>query len=217
MERAGVRRIDLESWPRRETFELYRNFRFPCFGVCADVEIGPMRRELKAQDTSFTVGIVYVLARAANLVPEFRQRIRGADVVEHERVHPSITVLTEDDSLSFCTMDLDESFAAFAEDATKAIARAKAHPTLQDEPGRDDLLFMTAIPWISFTSFTHPIPASPPDSVPRIAWGKYREECGRLMMPLAVQAHHALIDGVHAGRFFEAVQGFVSEPARWIR
>jgi chloramphenicol O-acetyltransferase len=27
-----------------------------------------------------------------------------------------------------------------------------------------------------------------------------------------VQAHHALIDGIHAGRFYEKVQDYLSDP-----
>ncbi len=71
---------------------------------------------------------------------------------------------------------------------------------------------MTAIPWVSFTSFTHPTHLNPSDTVPRFAWGKFFEESGSLKMPLAVQVHHALMDGVHVGRFYAAVQEYLSEP-----
>jgi len=30
------------------------------------------------------------------------------------------------------------------------------------------------------------------------------------MMPLSLQAHHALVDGVHVGRFFEAVEAIAA-------
>jgi len=42
--------------------------------------------------------------------------------------------------------------------------------------------------------------------VPRIIWGKYFDQNGRAMMPLAVQAHHALVDGRDMGAYFEKVQ-----------
>ena len=31
-------------------------------------------------------------------------------------------------------------------------------------------------------------------------------------MPLAVQVHHALMDGVHVGRFYALMQEYLSEP-----
>ena len=56
---------------------------------------------------------------------------------------------------------------------------------------------MTAIPWVSFTSFSHPIHLAAADSVPRFALGKIIEEGESLKMPLDVQGHHALMDGLH--------------------
>ncbi|WP_428866904.1 CatA-like O-acetyltransferase [Clostridium sediminicola] len=51
--------------------------------------------------------------------------------------------------------------------------------------------------WVSFTSITHPIQMNPVHSVPRIAWGKYFEENGKIKLPLSVQVHHSLVDGIH--------------------
>jgi chloramphenicol O-acetyltransferase len=39
--------------------------------------------------------MVYAITRAANAIPEFRYRIRPGQVVEHEVVHPGITVLAQ--------------------------------------------------------------------------------------------------------------------------
>ena len=78
-------------------------------------------------------------------------------------------------------------------------------------PG-DDLLYMTSIPWVSFTSVMHPLDLHPVDSVPRFAWGKYFKESDLLKMPLSVQAHHALMDGIHAGRFYTIVQDYLYQP-----
>ncbi len=87
----------------------------------------------------------------------------------------------------------------------------KEHPWV-DAVGRDDYLYMTAIPWVSFTSFMHPMHLQPADSVPRFAWGKFFEEGNLLKMPLNVQAHHALMDGVHMGRFYTEVQDYLHHP-----
>jgi chloramphenicol O-acetyltransferase type A len=92
------------------------------------------------------------------------------------------------------------------------MAAAKERPTLQDPPGRDDLLFMTAIPWVSFTSFAHPMKLHPADSVPRFAWGKYFKEGGLVKMPLSVQGHHALMDGIHMARFYTEIQDYLHHP-----
>jgi chloramphenicol O-acetyltransferase type A len=71
---------------------------------------------------------------------------------------------------------------------------------------------MTAIPWISFTSFMHPLHLHPVDSVPRFAWGKFFADGEALKMPFSVQGHHALMDGLHAARYIERVQRYLNRP-----
>jgi chloramphenicol O-acetyltransferase type A len=180
--------------------------------MCANVDLTEFYPFVIQRDISFNVATVYVLARAANAIPEFRYRIRAGEAVEHEVVHPATTILTNEDLFSFCQIDYTEDFSMFAARAAERIAYVKEHPTVKDEPGQDDLLFMTAIPWVSFTSFMHPLDLSPVDSVPRFAWGKFFEDGESLQMPLSVQAHHALMDGIHMGRYYAKVQDYLDDP-----
>jgi len=207
-----MRTIDMQTWSRREHFEVFSAFDHPHFGMCANVDLTKFYPVVKQRDISFNVATVYVIARAANAIPEFRYRIRAGGVVEHEIVHPSTTVLTKEDVFSFCTFDYTEDFALFAARAVEQIAQVQEHPKVEDSPDQDNLLYMTAIPWVSFTSFMHPMHLQPADSVPRFAWGKLFEDGELLKMPLSVQAHHALMDGVHVGKFYAEVQGYLRQP-----
>ena len=207
-----MRRINVETWPRREQFEKFRAWEHPHFNLCANVDITAFYPAVKQRGLSFTVAVMYVIARTANAIPEFRYRIRGKTVVEHEIVHPSTTILRPDDLFTFCSVEYSEDFAVFAARAAERIAYVKEHPTLKDEPGQDNLLYLTAVPWVSFTSVMHPLPTHPADSVPRFAWGKFFAEGRFLKMPLSVQGHHALMDGVHAGKFYLQAQECFDQP-----
>ena len=207
-----MRTIDMRTWPRREHFKVYSAFDHPHFSMCAHVDLTAFHPYIRERQISFTLAIVYVIARAANAIPEFRYRMRPGVVVEHEIVHPSTTILASEDLFSFCTMDYIEEFSLFAPKAAERIARAQEQATLEDEPERDDLLFMTAIPWVTFTSFTHPMHFDPSDSIPRFAWGKFFEDGECLKMPLDVQGHHALMDGIHMGKFYAEVQSYLHQP-----
>ena len=99
--------------------------------------------------------------------------------------------------------------------AAEQIAFVLGHPQVKDEPGQDNLLYLTAIPWVSFTGFMHPIDF-PVDSVPRFAWGKFFQDGQSLKMPLSVQAHHALMDGLHMGRYFEKVGDYLRHPGSFL-
>jgi len=207
-----MRKIDMQTWPRRAHFELFRHFDHPHFSLCANVDIGATYAAVKERGFSISTAIIYLIARVANEIPEFRYRMRGDQVVEHAIVDPSPTILTPGDLFSFCTIRYTEDFAEFAARAAERMAAVRQQIVLSDEPGRDDLLFMTVLPWVSFTSFTHPTHLNPSDTVPRFAWGKFFEDGAALKLPLAVQVHHALMDGVHAGRFYALIQEYLSEP-----
>lgn len=198
---------------RRKHFAFFRNMDQPHFNIVANVDITTFLGTVKAQPLPFTPAMVYLLARAANEIAVFRWRIRGQEVVEHPSVHPSFTVSTDvSDVFSFCTVDYHPSAPVFLADALATMERMKTYPDFEDEPDRDDFLFMSAIPWISFTGLTHAMHYSPVDAVPRISWGKYFAQGDRQLMPLAVQAHHALVDGSDMGKYFTRVQALLDAP-----
>lgn len=207
-----MRTIDMQTWPRREHFRLFKTFNHPHFGMVANVDITEFYPYIKQHGYSLTISVTYLIARAANAIPEFRQRIRSEQVVEHEIVHPGITILINDDIFSFATFEYTEDFPKFAVRAEEVIAYVKTRPSLNEDSQSDDRLFMSPIPWVSFTSFMHPMQLHPEDSIPRFAWGKFFKEGDTLKMPLQVQGHHAVMDGLHVGRFYEKMQDYFYHP-----
>src|SRR4030042_6529407 len=171
-----MRSIDMQTWSRREHFEFFKTFNHPHFNMCANMDLTEFYPYVKEHGFSLTSAIIYVISRAANAVPEFRYRLRDREIVEHDTVSPSVTILVNDELFSFCTIDYCQAFGEFADRAARLITTVKGHPTLKNPPGRDDLLYMTAIPWVSFASFTHPMRLHPADSIPRFAWGKFFED-----------------------------------------
>ena len=55
----------------------------------------------------------------------------------------------------------------------------------------------------------------PVDSIPRVSWGKYFEDNGKIKMPISVQVHHAMMDGLHVGRYFEMIQDILDTPEKY--
>jgi chloramphenicol O-acetyltransferase type A len=208
-----MRSIDMQTWSRRQHFNLYNSFNHPHFNMCANVDLTQFLPYLKQNGISFNAAFVYLVSRTANEVPEFRYRIHGDVVIEHEIVHPSTTVLVSEEVFSFLSLTHVDDFHVFVAEYSEKMAYVKTHPTLEDASKDDDMLFMTAIPWVSFTSFMHPINMHPCDTIPRFAWGKYFMEGERVRMPLSVQGHHAVMDGLHMARFYEKIQSYLDEPA----
>lgn len=201
-----MRYIEIDHPHRRKHFDFFRRMDQPHFNVCANVDITELQAQLAAHRVPFTPVMVYLLARTANAIPEFRRRIRDDQLVEHDVVHPSVTVATDSGVFGFCEIGYLEELPTFVADAQSRMAAMAENPSMENEPGCDDYLFLSSFPWVSFTGISHAMHYHPCDSVPRITWGKYFEVNGTTQLPLAVQTHHAVVDGSHVGRYFQGIQ-----------
>jgi len=214
-----VRVIDQENWPRRQHFGIFRGFDHPHISLSVQVDITDLWEKRDRLHASPTTGLVYVLTKAANRVPELRQRIRGEQVVEHDVIHPLIPVLSRDDRFSPCPLSYDDCFRSFAADTEERIAKAKERVSLDgwvyDKNGhlkRDDLLSITVLPWLSFTAFSLTRPWE--DSIPLLAYGKVLGDGSRDHLPVSIDFHHGLVDGLHIARLVEFTEEEAKELAR---
>ncbi|SFX64546.1 chloramphenicol O-acetyltransferase type A [Thermoactinomyces sp. DSM 45891] len=204
-----MKTINRETWKRAKHFDYFRKLDMPHFCTTANVDITRFRVWCKENRFPFFLTITYLASRVANEIPEFRYRIRGEEVVEHEVAHPSYTIMTDEGVYDYLTAPHHPDLATFIQVAHELTVEAKKQVRLVDGVDRDDVLYFTSMPWVSFTSFMHPISLSPVDSIPRIAWGKYFEENGLVKMPLSVHAHHSLMDGEHVGRYYLLFQEYL--------
>lgn len=160
--------IDIENWNRKDHYNHFKQLSYPHFNICANVDITRFYKYIKETKKPFFISILFASTKAANSIEEFKLRIRDDKVIEHETVNPSFTVMTENEVFSFCTVKFINEFNNFKTNTSIEIEKSKNNVNVEDEPGRDDLLFITSIPWVSFTTITHPINMNPVDSIPRI-------------------------------------------------
>jgi len=207
-----MKEIVFESAHRRKHFEFFNNMEIPHFNLVAHVDFETVAKFIKSNSLHFTSVVIYLICKTANNIPELRQRIRGEKVIEHDVVHPSFTVPTEgSDVFSFCYLNYSNDFQRFSIDVCNSIKSSQNTPSFEDEQDRDDFLFLSAMPWVHFTGFSHAMHTKGVGSVPRIVWGKMGGSGGYLL-PLGIQAHHALVDGSHAGKFFHIFQEYCANP-----
>lgn len=202
------RRLDLATWKRRQHFEFFRGYSNPFFNLCAEVDVTELvQRCSDPGGPSFFLASLHLSLQAANAVEELRYRIRGDEVVVHEVIHGGSTVLLADETFVFAYFEYDPDFPRFAAAAAAELERVKSGSgELVAHEDRDDLIHYSVIPWVSFTSFAHARDLARPSSVPKIVFGKHHETEGRRRLPVSVEVHHALADGLHVGRFFERFQ-----------
>lgn len=213
---SGMRYLDLEGWPRKEHFHFFRKYSYPHFNICANIDISRLLPRVKEGGHSFYHTFIYLVSRAANDMAEFRYRIRGDGVVEHDVVHPGFTVMKGDGPYRNCAAAYESDIYEFYRSAAQAVEALEHAGLGGNTEGRDDLLYITCMPWVAFTSCMHPLHLEPPDCIPRMAWGAYFTEHGAVKIPLSVQVHHGLMDGYHLGRYFVAMQDLADHPERYL-
>jgi len=205
--------LDTEAWSRRHLFRLFKDYDAPYFNVCADVDVTALLAFARERGLSCSVTYHFLSTKTANELEPFRYRLHGERVLVHERVDAGAIVLLPDDSFTFVYFDFEEDFTAFHDRARAAVERARREPPpLDARADRDDLVYHSVIPWVSFTSISHARHSRLRNGIPKVTFGKYRDVAGRTLMPVSVEVNHALMDGLHVGRFFERFQSHCSDP-----
>ncbi|MEJ2389273.1 MAG: CatA-like O-acetyltransferase [Chromatiaceae bacterium] len=151
-------RIDLSRYPRRALLEAFKDRELPCFSVTCNVEIGALRQRLALTGHRFFITMSWILSVAANRIPELRHRLIDGELYEFERVDPGYTVLLDDHTFSFCDSVHREDFDVYYADVECRIAAARADPD-RSTGDKHHMIFITNVPWLSFTAVTHPFSA----------------------------------------------------------
>lgn len=212
-----MRNLLFDDHHRQKHFDFFRKMDQPHFNICIHADVTETIKLIKSEGLHFTANMVYLISRVANSIPCFRQRIREDVIVEHEFVHPSFTVQTQSsDVFSFCYVPYQPDYRLFVEEVGEAMDRMQETPSFEDDENRDDYLFLSALPWLRFTGLNHAMHYSPVDSVPRITWGKFYQQGDRYLIPLSIQAHHALVNGRDVGTYCSLFEDLGANPHNWI-
>ncbi len=197
--------IDMATWPRKSQFDFFKQLPAPHFSITASVHVAALVKQREKEGLSFFNAFLYCIMTAANAVPELRLRFRKDTVVEHHVVNASVTVPLNDDRFAFCGIEYVPEWKAFNASCVDALEKAKQQNRLQEHiDTSDEWIFLSCLPWMNFTALTNPH-GGPDDCIPRISWGKLDSQGSNKTIPVSVQVHHALVDGIHVGRFYEAL------------
>lgn len=196
--------IDINASSRKAHYEYFRSMSYPYVGVTVNVELTRMMQKRKETGDPFFLRLLYHTERAANCIPEFRQRIIGEDIFEFPWCPSSHTIAKADGTYAYCVLNSNTSFEEFLPLARAAQENCRLNGTIEEDDSAIASLFISSVPWFSYTALVQPVP-SPADTNPRISWGKYFEDGNRIKVPLSVLCHHALVDGLHIGQFYDAL------------
>lgn len=209
---AGLEIINLDTWERTTHYNFFKRMDYSHYNIGVNLDITRSLAKLKENGIPFYYAMIYAATYALNQVKEFRYRIRGEQVVLHDVIHPCFTDMSDGtDLFKMVMVNLEESILDFTKKAKEKADNQTDYFVFEDVEGRDDLTYITCIPWVSFTHLSHTISFNKDDSIPRLAWGKFFKEGDKSLLPFSVQAHHSFVDGIHMGKYIDCLQGYLNE------
>ncbi len=209
--------LDLKNWIRRDLFEFFVGFDKPYFNICTQLDVTNLLAALSNRPgLSVSMAYHYFALRAANEIEPFRYRLEDRQVIVYDVIHGGTTVLLPSENFTLAYFEYDVDFEKFMAGAEGALQEALAGDGAFFPNPREDMIHFTTLPWVSFTSFSHARNWGREDSVPKIAFGKFVEANGRTLLPFSVEVHHALMDGLHVGRYVARLEEALREPETYM-
>ena len=221
--RMNYRIIDRETYYRKGVF---RHFSEDCkcsISLTARVDVTDLAAYARETGTKFYLDFLYILCRVMNSREDYRMGYlwETDELICYDVVHPIQYVFHEDTET--CTPVYTEycpDYARFCTNALRDLEEAKKRRTYAlDTAHHPNWFDASCIPWLSYDALHIELPDGYLYLAPIVNWGRYREENGRLMMPVTVRLNHAVADGYLVANVFRLLQqemdSFVtSRPAK---
>ena len=111
----AFKKVDMESWPRREHYRYYTEALKVEFNMTAPVDVQNLLRFCHAHGCKFYAAAIYCVTKALNRIENFRM-FKNADgeLCVWDKIVPNFTFFHPDDcTFSDCWTDFSEDFPTF--------------------------------------------------------------------------------------------------------
>lgn len=200
--------VDIDRWNRKEHFEFFSQMASPYFGLTTEVDCTQAYDTAKKKGYSFFAYYYHKSMVAINTVEELKLRIIDGQVIQFDTVHAGSTIGRPDGTFGFSFTHFSEDFETFNAGLQEEIKGVHATTGLRlsnERLGKDHVRH-TTIPWNSFSAIVHPTDFNTAESVPKIAFGRFNLKDGRKYLPVSIEAHHGLADGIHIAQYLKEFQ-----------
>lgn len=202
--------VDLSAWSRGSLFKFYIDRMRIVMSLTVDIDVTSLVNYGKKNSLKFYPLMIWTVSKVVNSHDEFKYGWNEkGELIKWDVISPSYADFHRDDE-NFVKMvtqfsdDLSEFYAGFLRDRERS--RQLRGIVEHQPPNRFDV---SCLPWVRYRHFDVHVFDEGKFLAPVITWGKYEAECGKLVMPLTMNIHHAVADGFHLSRFFNEVQALI--------
>lgn len=191
--------INKDTYYRKGVF---RHFSEDCkcsTSMTTRIDVTELVNFSRQSGTKFYINFLYILSKVLNSRDDYKMGYmwQTNDLICYDSINPTQYVFHDDTET--CTpvyTTYNEDYNIFYKSALEDVERAKQTREygldMENHPNWFDASYIS---WLSYDSLNIELPDGYLFFAPIINWGKYREENGRLVMPVSVRMNHAIADG----------------------
>ena len=208
-----MRDLDLESWKRKDMFNLYFQFDIPQISLCTPLEVTKVYKFAKAKNLSFYFCMCHVFYTAILKFEEFMIRsIKGKLVVEDGKYVNICACEPGDDLFKIIVSKYDADIEKFCNETKKVLQNQKSFIEPMPSGARKSqvIAYISCAPWFEFSHVTHPQDVQKNAFVPHITFDKMKlNEKGERWVNVSLQVNHAAIDGMLIAKMLDEVKSII--------
>lgn len=203
--------FEVKGWEREEHYHFFKAFSQPFFNVHSEIDITPLYTYAKRERLSVFLAYLHAATEGIRATENFLLRLEGDNVVKYEAVDISSTVLKDNKTVSFVHLPHHDNLHTFCNQASEIVAEVKQSNRLFYGYNGPDLVHATTLPWFPFKGMEHAHSNDDPnESIPKLAFGMLEFRGDRVILPMSVRVHHALVDGYHIHLFIENMKASIN-------
>lgn len=206
----SYRVIDKETYYRKGVF---RHFSEDCkcsTSMTARLDVTELVACSRQRGTKFYLNFLYLLSKVLNSRDDYKMGYlwQTEELICYDIIHPTQYVFHADTET--CTPVYStyyEDYETFYNAALADVERGKkTREYALDMENHPNWFDASYISWLSYDSLHIELPDGFLFFAPIVNWGRYREENGRLMMPVTVRLNHAVADGYLVANVFRLLE-----------
>ena len=211
----NYRVIDKETYYRKGVFEHFTKDCKCSTSMTARVDVTRLVEYSKKTDTKFYINFLYILSKVLNSRDDYKMGYlwETDELICYDTVNPTQYVFHEDTET--CTPVYStyyEDYETFYKNALNDLETNKLDRDykldMQTHPNWFDASYIS---WLSYDSLNIELPDGYLFFPPIVNWGRYREENGKLMMPVSVRLNHAIADGYLLANVYRLLDDEIKE------
>lgn len=212
--------VDKDHYYRKGVF---RHFSEDCkcsVSMTARIDVTALHDFSRQTGTKFYINFLFLLSKVLNSRDDYRMGYLSetGQLICYNRINPTQYVFHEDTET--CTPVYTTYYPGyddFYRHCSEDLERAKQSRDYGlDAAGHPNWFDASYIPWLSYDSLNIELPDGNLYFAPIVNWGAYREENGRLMMPVSIRMNHAVADGYLVAKIFRLLDAEISGICQFV-